>query len=152
MSNYSVYLGAVGWSHARWESDFYPEDLPKDWQLAFYSTQFRCVYLPYEMWRSASDKEVADWLHETRDSFHFVLQRAEGSGEQDNLLARRFGERGIPDSQINLIWLEGDPDLRSLARSIQEVAQKDGQLYLISRDAELTQLRQVSELMDVLGI
>jgi hypothetical protein len=152
MTHYSVYLGTVGWMHAQWEGVFYPQDLPEDWQLPFYSTQFRCVYLPYELWRNASGEDVAGWLNDTKESFRFVLQLPEGTEKEDRLLARRFGERGISDRQINLVWLEGKPDLRNLAQRMQKAAQNGSPLYLISRTEELTQLRQIGELMEVLGV
>jgi len=77
MDNYIVYLGAVGWRQEAWRGGFYPEDLPEDWQLSFYNTQFRCVYLPAEYWRNASDEEVANWLQDTREGFRFVLGTAD---------------------------------------------------------------------------
>lgn len=152
MSNYSVYSGAVGWAQAQWAGSLYPEDLPEDWQLSFYNSQFRCVYLPYALWRKASDAEVAAWLHDTKQGFRFVLQWPEGVDEDDKLLARRFGERAALEGQCDLLWLEGAPDLRKLAQRMQKAAQSGSPLYLISRDGSLAQLRQVSELMEVLGV
>jgi uncharacterized protein YecE (DUF72 family) len=152
MSDYRVYLGAVGWAHPEWEGNFYPEDLPEEWQLPFYNTQFRCVYLPYELWRKASDEEVAAWLYETQDGFRFVLQLPEKADEETRRLAKRFGERGIPEQQIDLFWLGGESDLRDLAKHMQKAAQMDSPLFLISRDGALTQLRQLGELMEVLGV
>jgi uncharacterized protein YecE (DUF72 family) len=120
--------------------------------LSFYNTQFRCVYLPYELWRRSSDEEVASWLRETREDFRFVLQLPEGADEDDRLLASRFGERGITEEEIDLFWLEGETDLRNLAQRMQKAAQSGSPLFLISRDSALAQLRQISELMEVLGV
>jgi hypothetical protein len=152
MSNYIVYSGSVGWAHGAWKGDFYPEDLPEDWQLSFYNTQFRCVYLPPAMWRDAADEEVANWLHETREGFRFVLGTAEGFHEDDAAKASRFGERGVPESQADIIWLEGEPDLRDLAQRMQKAAQSGAPLYLISREAALPQLGKIGSLMEVLGV
>jgi uncharacterized protein YecE (DUF72 family) len=152
MNHYSVYLGAVGWAQAQWVGSFYPEDLPGDWQLSFYNSEFRCVYLPYAMWRKASDAEVAVWIHDTKAGFRFVLQWPENAGEDDKFLARRFGERAVLEGQCDLLWLEGAPDLRKLAQRMQKAVQSGSPLFLVSRDGSLTQLRQVSELMDVLGV
>ena len=152
MSHYGVYLGAVGWVHPQWRGSFYPEDLPTDWELPFYNTQFRCVYLPPEIWRNASNEEIARWLQETREDFRFVLQPPENPDENIGPLAERFGERGIPAGKADLLWLEDEPDMRHLAQHMQKAALSGSPLFLISRDGDLTNLRQVSELMEVLGV
>lgn len=152
MSDYLVYLGAVGWAHAAWQGDFYPDDLPEDWQLSFYNTQFRCVYLPPALWKNASDAEVAGWLDDTLERFRFVLGAPETFDGQDAARARRFGERGVPESRLDIVWLEGETDLRELARRMQKAAQGGAPLYVISRDGALAQLRQAGQLMEVLGV
>lgn len=152
MSHYAVYQGAIGWQHPGWHGDFYPEDLPGDWQLTFYNTQFRCVYLPFESWRRASDAEVAGWLADTHAGFRFLLGTAGGLDAEDARRAARFGERGQLESGAEVVFVEGAPDLRALAARMQAAAQTGGPLYVISRDADLAQLRQISELMGVLGV
>lgn len=152
MSGYLVYLGATGWEHEAWRGDFYPEDMPEDWQLSFYNTQFRCVYLPYEQWRNAADDVVAGWLYDTHESFHFVLEMPECLKEGEALKARRFGERGQPENAVNVFRFAGEPDLRDLARRMQMAVQTGVPLYLISQDGVLSQLRKVAELMGVLGV
>jgi len=152
MANFSVYLGAVGWKHAQWENDLYPGDLPEDWQLAFYNSQFRCVYLPCSMWQEASDAEVSSWLQETREGFRFVLQMPKKPDGETLRRAKRFGERGVPEGQVDIEWLEGVADLRGLAKRLQKAANEGAPLFLISRDGMLAQLRQVSELMEVLKV
>ena len=152
MSNYVIYLGAVGWEHEAWRGDLYPEDLPEDWRLSFYNTQFRCVYLPYEMWRKATDDEVASWLYETREGFRFVLEAPEGLNEDDALRARRFGERGVLEGQIDIIWLKGEPDLRNLAQRMQKASQSGVPLYVVLQEAALIHFRKINSLMEVLGV
>ena len=152
MVNYSVYLGALGWSHAQWHGDFYPDNLPGDWQLAFYNTQFRCVFLPYSYWREVADAEISCWLQETREEFRFVLELPPEPDEKTMYMVERFGERGVLERQIDIEWLEGEPDLRGLAKRVQMAASGSPPLFLISRDASLAQLRQVGELMEVLGV
>lgn len=152
MTNYSVYQGAVGWAHAQWNGDFYPEDLPEAWQLSFYNTQCRCVYLPYAFWRNATDEAVSSWLQDTREGFRFVLQVPENIDEEARRLAGRFGARAVLEGQIDLLWLEGTPDLRDLAQRMQKAAQSGVPLFLIVRNGASGTLRQVGELMEILGV
>lgn len=152
MSDYIVYQGTLGWSHDAWMGDFYPEDMPEDWQLSFYNTQFRCVYLPFEQWRHATDEEVAGWLCDTQEGFRFVLGVPRQLGEDDKRKAGRFGKRAIQEDDANVIWIEDEPDLRELARHMQSAAKNGRPLFLISREAALGALRSISELMQVLGV
>lgn len=152
MGNYIVYAGAIGWEHDAWRGDFYPEDLPEDWQLSFYNTQFRCVYLPFEIWRNAKDEEVADWLFDTQEGFRFVLGVQGELDDADKRAAGRFGERGIVEGGDYVIWIQGEPDLRELSRRIQAAAQSQLPLFLISRDGALKPLQKIGELMQVLGV
>jgi len=152
MSCYGVYSGTVGWRHASWKGDFYPDDLPEDWQLSFYNTQFRCVYLPAESWRNASDETVANWLQDTREGFRFVLATPDGDSEEADRQASRFGERGVLENGADILWLEGEPDLRDLARRMQKAVQDGAPLYVISRAATPAPLGKIRELMEVLGV
>ncbi|MEW6132453.1 MAG: hypothetical protein AB1591_04720 [Pseudomonadota bacterium] len=152
MSEYIVYLGTVGWEHGAWQGDFYPEGLPADWQLSFYNTQFRCVYLPFEQWKNATDEEVSGWLHDTREGFRFVLGTGQTLDESDRRKAARFGERGVLEGEAGIAWIEGEADLRDLARQMQTAAQGGIPLYLIAREATLKPLQRIGELMQVLGV
>lgn len=152
MANYIVYLGARHWKHGAWQGDFYPPDLPEDWQLPFYNTQFRCVFLPAEIWQQAGEEEIAAWLQETRADFRFVLEGVSGMSEADARKADRFGERGVMADRIDIIRMTGDPDLRELAGRMQKAAQNGVALYVISDDGALPQLRKIGELMSVLGV
>ncbi len=152
MSEYIVYLGAVGWEHGAWQGDFYPEDMPADWQLSFYNTRFRCVYLPFERWRNATDEEVSGWLDDTREGFRFVLGTGRTLDEADRRKAARFGGRGVLEGEAGIAWIEGEADLRDLARRMQTACRGGIPLYLISRDAALKPLQRIGELMQVLGV
>jgi uncharacterized protein YecE (DUF72 family) len=49
-----VLVGASGWQHPAWRGAFYPADLPDDWQLSYYSTQFQArVVLATPAWEAA---------------------------------------------------------------------------------------------------
>jgi uncharacterized protein YecE (DUF72 family) len=132
--------------------DFYPEGLPTDWQLSYYNTQFRCVYLPTELWTSSTDQEVASWLQDTHENFQFVLQAPVDSNRQTKQLACRFKGRAVLDTEVDLRWLDKKPDLRDLAQVMQSALASERAVYLISREGNLTLLRQANELMEVLGV
>jgi uncharacterized protein YecE (DUF72 family) len=131
---------------------FYPEDLPTDWELSYYNTQFRCVYLPTEIWTNSTDHEVTSWLQDTHENFQFVLQAPVDSNGQTKQLACRFKGRAVLDSEVDLHWLHKDTGLRDLAQVMQSALESERAVYLISREGDLTLLRQANELMEVIGL
>jgi uncharacterized protein YecE (DUF72 family) len=36
----NVLLGALDWKVPRWRDEYYPEDLPEEWQLSYYANEF----------------------------------------------------------------------------------------------------------------
>jgi len=67
-------VGAWGWKHPEWEKDvFYPDDLPADWQLSYYSNEFDVVVVPANYW-SADGYGEEDWLDDVEDDFVFYIE------------------------------------------------------------------------------
>lgn len=151
--SYAVYLGAAGWSHAEWATEFYPEDMPAEWQLAFYNTQYRCVYLERAAWADLVPQIWAQWAQETQEEFRFILE-ASGSDGSDTAAVTAFGGRAVlVDSAQDdrLLWFDAATDLRALADRLR--SQWDpAPVYLISRDADLTRLAQVQTMLDLMGL
>lgn len=43
-------LGTVDWQRDDWLSSYYPDDIPPDWRLAYYTNDCDCVMLPAQHW------------------------------------------------------------------------------------------------------
>lgn len=89
-------IACRGWFHPDWNGSFYPEDLPEDWQLDFYSTQFSQVLVPQQQWMSWSEQNVEEFadLLEGED-FGFVFEVSEefhGLEEQLKMIQHGLGE------------------------------------------------------------
>ncbi|MBS1148072.1 MAG: hypothetical protein H6R08_2248 [Proteobacteria bacterium] len=76
-TNQLVLAGAVNWAHPAWQGGFYPDDLPDDWLLPYYNTQFQAVYLPGPTWQGISSATWKQWLEDTQPGFYFVLEPAQ---------------------------------------------------------------------------
>lgn len=76
-------LGAIEWRHENWQGNFYPDDLPEDWQLSYYSNEFQCVMLPESGWVPGSGYDCSDWLDEINESFRFYLCLPESVSDTD---------------------------------------------------------------------
>lgn len=64
-------IGSVGWMHPQWGGSFYPESLPEDWWLTYYSNEFPCVLVPAAAVRR---ENAGQWLADTHPQFRFFLE------------------------------------------------------------------------------
>ncbi|WP_455217975.1 DUF72 domain-containing protein [Kaarinaea lacus] len=69
-----LFVAARGWAHPSWNGDYYPDDLPDDWQLSFYSNEFRAIVIPESEWKSLDPVEIERWIDDTHDEFLFFLE------------------------------------------------------------------------------
>lgn len=67
-------IGAWGWGHSKWQDNFYPDDLPADWQLTYYSNEFPLVLVPAADWVHVSASRMAEWAEDVNDEFQFILE------------------------------------------------------------------------------
>lgn len=70
---YRILIGANGWLHTAWQDGFYPDDLPEDWHLGFYSNEFPVVLLTAQLWPRING-EIAEWLEDCNDELGFVCE------------------------------------------------------------------------------
>ena len=151
-TEYAVYLGAVDWLHENWLGVFYPEDLPEDWLLAYYNTQFHTVFLPYARWATRSTQALQSWIKDTQPGFRFFLEPPPASSPppqaDPQLLGDRLGKLAREDDP-DLLWFDAHSDLRELAA---EIAGRPRPLYVISRDGDLQTLERVRTLLELMGL
>lgn len=144
-----VLVGAVNWTHPAWRGGFYPDDLPDDWLLPYYNTQFQTVYLPASIWQAASGTTWAQWLEETLSGFHFVLEPPSA------LPAHPVSERVLLASPewaaAHVWWVDEAPDLRALAQRIGQQAETGEPLFVFSRSGDLALMERVNALKQVMG-
>lgn len=147
-NNQLVLVGAQNWINPSWHGGFYPEDMPEDWLLSYYNTQFQAVYLPASVWKTASDSTWAQWLHDSQEGFCFVLEPAsEGRPPHSErvLVATSSWERE------HIWWLDEMPDMRALAQRITKRVAIGEPLFVFSRSGNLGLLQQVNSLKQVMG-
>lgn len=144
-----VLVGAMDWDHPHWRGSFYPEDLPDDWRLSYYNTQFQTVYLPAVVWQAVSAADWARWLYDTQDGFRFVLEPGEAAAVP--LASPRVLLATPAWMAAHVWWLDEAPDLRALAQRIAQQAATGEPLFVISRSANLDLLEQVNTLRQVMG-
>ncbi len=83
-------IGAYSWEHDLWQGRFYPDDLPREWRLGYYASQFSAVVVPFAEWGGLTGETAEEWRGDTSEAFRFYLELpAEGpeSTEPDRLTA-----------------------------------------------------------------
>lgn len=78
--DYRLLIGACGWLHEGWYADFYPQDLPADWQLSYYANEFPVVLVTTQEW-DLTEADAKRWCEDTDSSFHFVVEITANSPE-----------------------------------------------------------------------
>lgn len=142
-----IQVGALGWLHPDWQGVFYPDDLPADWQLSYYNTQFQAVYLPAAYWQAATTLDWQSWLEDTQPGFSFLLEPGQGTHPVDE----RIIDVDASCAAQRLWWLDEHADMRALARRASEHAAVGLPLYTISRTGNLSLMQQVNTLRQVMG-
>ncbi len=62
----NIQIGIYGWHRADLVGQFYPEDLPSEWQLDYYSNAFRVVLVPQ-----------LEWMNWCEDDLHAIIEAVE---------------------------------------------------------------------------
>jgi hypothetical protein len=144
-----VYIGAVNWAHSGWREAFYPGDLPEDWLLSYYNTQFQAVFLQASVWQAASEATWAQWLCDTQDTFCFVLE-ADGADAVKPVSERVL--LATPAWEASHVWwLDETPDMRALAQRIARQVETGKPLFVFSRSGNIDLLQQARALRQVMG-
>jgi uncharacterized protein YecE (DUF72 family) len=70
-----VFIGTSGYSYRHWENGvFYPQDLPKNKQLQYYSQFFKTVELNVTFYRLPEQKVFSSWDKRTPSDFSFAVK------------------------------------------------------------------------------
>lgn len=74
-----------GWDLPGAADDFYPQDLPAEWRLTFFSNAFPAVLVPATLWIPASPRLRRGWAEDVHDGFRFYLELPAAGDPADEL-------------------------------------------------------------------
>lgn len=124
-------VGTSGWSYAHWKGRFYPEKLPSNEQLAWYSRRLPTVEVNATYYRLPPRATFEAWRDRTPPGFRFSI-KAPGAithdkrlvGVGDELAAFLDAARGLGD-KLGMILFQLPPsfraDLPGLERFLDEL-------------------------------
>lgn len=74
-----IELAAYGWEGPAWAS-FYPEQMPSNWRLDYYSNEFNSLVVPASDWAKASIDDAGRWLAAVPEGFRFYWEIDDAAG------------------------------------------------------------------------
>lgn len=98
-------LAGYGWTPANWRQFFYPDDLPEDWLVSYYSNEFNCILLPMAGWLAA---EADGALADVPKRFRFYLEITPESVQDDNGLRLREVLQGNHAQRLTALVVHAD--------------------------------------------
>ena len=70
----NVLLGAETWQVPSWDQEYYPEDLPEEWQLSYYANEFSTTLIDCQRYLGAESLDhLGEILEDCHDEFRPVL-------------------------------------------------------------------------------
>lgn len=104
-SSLEIRTGTCGWNHDAWAGAFYPDDLPDDWRLSYYSNEFDTVLVPVNGFDSVTSQEVEQWYEDTRDDFLFFIKLPDSVNLCDPELSSLLDRIGLLGARLGGILL-----------------------------------------------
>lgn len=104
----NLQIGTYGWQHNHWLGSFYPEDLPVDWQLDYFSNAFRAVLVPQSVWTGWSEVDLQAVNEAVEAPFYFYFAIESGSDFESALLPQLEKIIAVLKSQAMgvVVWSE----------------------------------------------
>lgn len=82
-------IGSFDWTRKEWDGVFYPDDLPDEWRLDFYSNEFHCALVSQTVWSSWVEEDFEDLLESIEGqkfAIYFAIQQTLDEVQQKQLL------------------------------------------------------------------
>lgn len=138
----ALLLGTAGWTRPAWAGDYYPADLPADWQLDYYANDCDCVLLAPDDWRSLDADAFAEQLEDLPKTFRCFVLLPDGQRPADADFAH-----GADAQRVVLLVDRLDPSFDVLpqwpARVVDTWCDPDGGACVVRWRVDAFDLRDV---------
>lgn len=74
MGQHRIFIGTSGWHYQHWKGPFYPDDLPDQELLGYYTHFFRCVEINNSFYRLPSPETLKQWRSTVPADFTFSVK------------------------------------------------------------------------------
>lgn len=70
----NLQIGTFGWQYESWKGDFYPDGMPEEWMLDYYSNGYRTVMVPQEDWLTWNEEQIEEINDAVEGDFSFYFE------------------------------------------------------------------------------
>ena len=151
-----VLVGAANWHAQQWATDYYPDDLPTEWQLSFYANEFSTTFISCDdLDDPVRLAQLSEALAECHSGFRPVLgisQADIATGRVSRFfkwLASMDEEIGVQRLAGVLLMLETAEDAAEVSRACRESIPPD---LPVALDAEIDHNQEADGWMDELNV
>ncbi len=127
-------IAPYGWKGEKWQP-YYPDDLPQQWQLDYFSNEFRAVVIPASYISSKNGTGlITDWLDSVDEEFSFyfiidkslsditgLLQIAQSESRFILIMQESLGK----DETLDIQWYRGEDEAKQMRYFLQPLIEKD---------------------------
>jgi len=123
MSDKNIQVGAYGWRYSHWETSFYPDDMPSEWYLSYYSNEFNTVMVPADYWQEDKGFACEEWLDEIHDEFRFYIECPIQVLSDDETFALFLRQLGSLQSYVAGVFLPENVSKQASSERLQRMTQ-----------------------------
>lgn len=111
-----VHIGTSGWSYDHWKGTFYPDDLPKEKWLEYYTQKLNTVEINNSFYQLPEIGTLEGWSEEVPDSFIFsakasrYITHMKKLKEPDESLEKMFDAFRALDSKLSYVLFQLPPN------------------------------------------
>ena len=106
-------LGLAGWPRPAWRGGYFPDDLPPDWELAYYANEADCLCLRATQWLDLVNMPGGECLDGLAPYFRFYLELPPGGAPR---------ELPDPGGRLGALLVQDFCDLPGNARQLKREA------------------------------
>ncbi|MEJ5285776.1 MAG: hypothetical protein CH6_3101 [Candidatus Kapaibacterium sp.] len=115
----NIYIGTSGWAFPNWVGILYPEGLPQNKWLNYYSQVFNCVEVNSTFYRLFKPATYSNWLRNVGENFKFIIKIPQEISHKKKLVGVRkdlddfFDNIEVLKQKIGMLLLQLPPSFNT---------------------------------------
>ncbi|ROL56408.1 DUF72 domain-containing protein [Bacteroidetes/Chlorobi group bacterium Naka2016] len=115
----NIYIGTSGWAFPNWVGILYPEGLPQNKWLNYYSQVFNCVEVNSTFYRLFKPATYTNWLRNVGENFKFIIKIPQEISHKKKLVGVRkdlddfFDNIEVLKQKIGMLLLQLPPSFNT---------------------------------------
>jgi len=149
----AISVGACDWQHSQWQGNFYPDDLPEDWQLSYYANEYSTVLVPQARWQ-AEEADFEQWAEDVTEGFRFYFLTDDPAADESQI------KKQLGDTFAGFVTTKGNAEValidyaeKNLRGWKQWLLEVDfSVVFLVDEELSAAQLADFQSLVEVMGM